>query len=87
MTGASHPLVVPGLEINEVADGYVVHQPALGRVHYLNHTAAVVMEMCNGRNSEAELVRLLQLAYGLGAPPVDDVETCLAGLRAQGLIT
>jgi Coenzyme PQQ synthesis protein D (PqqD) len=81
------PELIPGLEVNEVADGYIVHQQDRGRVHYLNHTAAVVMELCNGRNAAADLPRLLQLAYGLSAPPAEEVEACLTTLRREGLIT
>jgi hypothetical protein len=82
-----YPKLAPGLEVNEVADGYIVHQPDRERVHYLNHTAAIVMELCNGRNAAAELPRLLQLAYGLSAPPAGEVEACLTTLRREGLIT
>jgi hypothetical protein len=81
------PQLAPGLEVNQVADGYIVHQPDRGRVHYLNHTAAIVMELCNGRSAEAELPGLLQLAYGLSAPPAEDVAECLDNLRREGLVT
>jgi len=82
-----YPELVPGLEVNQVADGYIVHQSDRARVHYLNNTAAIVMELCNGRNAEAEMPRLLQLAYELAAPPIGEVEECLKTLRAEGLIT
>jgi hypothetical protein len=81
------PERVSGLEVNEVADGYIVHQPDRARVHYLNNTAAIVMELCNGRNAEADLPRLLQLAFELSAPPAVEVEECLTTLRREGLIT
>ncbi len=82
-----YPERAPGLEVNEVADGFIVHQPDRARVHYLNNTAAIVMELCNGRNAEADLPRLLQLAYELSAPPATEVEECLKTLRREGLIT
>jgi hypothetical protein len=81
-----YPYLVPGVEVNAVEDGYIVHQPDRGRVHYLNNTAAIVMELCNGRNAEADLARLLQLAYGLSAPPAEEVEECLETLRREGLV-
>lgn len=88
MSGSTptYPQLAPGIEVNEVADGTIVHQPDRGRVHYLNNTAAIVMELCNGRNAEADLPKLLQQAYGLAAPPVEDVQTCLTTLRREGLI-
>jgi hypothetical protein len=89
MTGAEsrRPVKAPDLEINEVADGYIVYQPDRDRVHYLNQTAALVLELCNGRNAEADLSELLQLAWDLSAPPVEEVAECLEVLRKEGLIT
>jgi hypothetical protein len=81
-----NPVMAPGLEINAVSDGYIVYQPDRDRVHYLNQTAAVVLELCNGRNAEADLPELLRSAYDLSAPPVEEVAGCLEGLRKEGLI-
>ncbi len=83
---ADLPLIIPGLEINTVEDGYVVHQAELGQVHYLNATAAVVLELCNGLTSATDLPRLVQEAYGLAEPPVEDVAACLTTLREACLI-
>jgi hypothetical protein len=83
---SGNPTRVPGLEINEVADGYIVYQPDRDRVHYLNQTATLLLELCNGRNAESELPELLRLAWDLPAPPVEEVAECLASLRQEGLI-
>ena len=37
-----------GLDVNEVPDGYVIYQTEADRVHYLNKTAAIVFELCDG---------------------------------------
>jgi hypothetical protein len=76
----------PDIEINEVADGYIVYQPGRDRVHYLNQTAAVVLELCNGRDTENDLPELLRLAWDLAVPPVEEVTECLESLRKEGLI-
>lgn len=88
MAGAAsaNPVKAPDLEIDEAADGYIVYQPDRDRVHYLNRTAALVLELCNGRNAEADLPELLQLAWDLPAPPVEEVAECLKLLSMQGLI-
>lgn len=80
------PTTVPGLEINAVSDGYIVYQPDRDRVHYLNQTAALLLELCNGRNAEAELPELVRLAYELSAQPTEEVAGCLEILRKEGLI-
>ena len=77
---------VPGLEINEVADGLVVYQDAGERVHYLNHTAAIVFELCTGENTESEIARLLGDAFDLDATPDAEVRRCLDSLREQGIV-
>ena len=75
-----------GLEINVVDDGFVVYQPSHDRMHYLNHTAGLLLELCNGSHSEADLVAKLRRAYSLPADPADEVASCLEQLRAQELI-
>ena len=85
-SASKNPTTVPGLEINRVADGCIVYQPEHDRVHYLNQTATVVLELCNGLNAEADLPELLRLAYDLPAAPVQEVADCLNTLRAEGVI-
>jgi hypothetical protein len=43
------PVRSDSIDINPVADGYVVYDPATDLVHYLNHTAAMVLELCGGQ--------------------------------------
>lgn len=80
------PARAADIEINRVDDGYVVYHPAQERVHYLNHTAALVLELCTGENDAASIVGLLHTAYELPEPPVDEVAGCLDQLRAEGLV-
>lgn len=67
-------------------DGYVVYQPTHDRVHHLNQTAALVLELCNGRHAPGDMARLLQLAWQLPDAPGEEVAACLAVLRQEGLI-
>ncbi len=80
------PTRTEGLEINVVDDGFVVYQPSHDRVHYLNHTAAFVLELCNGRNRESELAELMRRAYDLPTAPTEEIAACLQTLRKQELI-
>jgi hypothetical protein len=80
------PRQVDGVELNQVADGYVVYQPDRDRVHYLNHTAALVLEMCNGRVTAGEIPGLLKDAYDLAEAPTAEVGECLAKLLDEGLV-
>ncbi len=81
-----HPLALEGVEVVPTADGYVVYDEERDRVHYLNHTAALVLEFCTGENSAEEIVGMLQLAYDLPEPPEAETRECLTRLRAEGLV-
>lgn len=74
------------LEIEPAADGFIVYQADRDRVHYLNHTAALVLEMCAGALPAGGIGALLARLYSLGEPPQGDVESALRELTAEGLI-
>jgi hypothetical protein len=80
------PKQVNELEINKVADGYVVYQPGRERVHYLNNTAAFVLELCDGQLAPDTIVQLLQEAFNLPKPPEAEVAECLKTLFQEGLV-
>ena len=82
----SHPKRASGLEVQEVDDGFMIHQPERDRVHYLNHTAVLVLELSTGENSPARIAELVAAAYGLAEMPETDVTAVLEKLRDEGLV-
>jgi Coenzyme PQQ synthesis protein D (PqqD) len=78
--------MVQDIEINEVADGFIVYHPSRDRVHYLNQTAAIVLEFCTGENDVNSIVDLLQAAYDLPERPEVEISECLAHLSEEGLV-
>ena len=86
MTDEQVPQRVDGLEPYEVDDGLVVYHAAHDRVHYLNSTAAIVFELCNGQHTKAQIAELVRAAWALDDPPYDEIEACLNQLRAEGVI-
>jgi hypothetical protein len=54
-------------------------------VHYLNRTAALVLELCTGRLTPAQIAAAVQQAFDLPAPPLGEVEDTLAKLRTEAL--
>lgn len=80
------PTRTEGLEINEVADGLVVYQADPERVHYLNNTASVVFELCDGRRTVPEITELVGATFSLAEPPTAEVEACVAELLAKGVV-
>ena len=83
---ARFPKKTDDIDVNEVDDGYVVYHRDRERVHYLNHTAALVLEFCTGENGAEEMPNLLKQVYNLSEAPVDEVEECLSKLYEEGLI-
>lgn len=86
LADGAKPTQIPGLEIGFLGDGYVVLHPAEERMHSLNHTAALVLELCTGENDSSEIARLLQNAFGLSEPPLDETRMCLETLFRESLI-
>jgi Coenzyme PQQ synthesis protein D (PqqD) len=73
-----------GLDVNEVPDGYIIYQVAADRVHYLNTTAAIVFELCDGaRDSDDIVSRIKKIFDGAGH---NEVEACIESLLKEGLV-
>jgi PqqD family protein of HPr-rel-A system len=83
---AIRPRMVPGLELNELDDGLIVFSQQTDTVHHLNHTAAVVLELCDGSRTVDEIAAVLAEAFGLPEPPRQQAGECLRSLADQGLI-
>ena len=64
----------------------MIYRPETDRVHYLNHTAVLILELCNGRNTPARIATLLQHAYGLSEAPEEEVADTLVKMTEEGLI-
>ncbi len=82
----SYPQQIDGLDISAAEDGYIIYQPERDCVHYLNPTAVLIMELCNGRNSQDRIAELLKQAYGLGDAPIEVVHQALMKLTSEGLL-
>jgi hypothetical protein len=82
----NNPIRINGLDVNPADDGYIIYQPELDRVHYLNATAVLILELCTGTNSREEIIGLVQQAYGLAEPPVEAVSEALKQLKDEGLL-
>lgn len=80
------PERAPDIEIREVTDGFVAYDPARDRLHFLNLTATMLLESCDGNIRARELPELLAAAYQLAEPPIAEVESCLDRLMSEGLL-
>ncbi len=81
-----HPRHIDGLDLSPADDGYIIYQPEQDRVHFLNPSAVLILELCNGKNSAEEIVELVKQAYSLPAAPLAEVNLALTQLTAEGLL-
>jgi len=81
------PSQADDLELVEVADGFIVYDEGRDRVHFLNHTAAIVLTLCDGKKRDSEIAGLVQRCYELPQPPQSEVAECLEQFRAEGLVS
>ena len=81
------PTREPGLEIEPAGDGFIVYDEGRERVHYLNHTAALVFELSTGELDVRGISEWIAQVYGLAEPPLGDVESALEELVAERLVS
>jgi hypothetical protein len=76
----------PGLEVHEVPDGYIVYQEARDNVCYLNKTAAIMFEFCDGKLDTDDIVTRVAKAFDLGLSAHAEIRACMDSLVKEGLI-
>ncbi|HEY7855136.1 MAG TPA: PqqD family peptide modification chaperone [Terriglobales bacterium] len=81
-----YPKRVNGLEIQPAEDGYIVYQAELDRVHYLNPTAVLILELSDGARTAKEIAALAAEAYGAAAVSAKAVEEAIAKMAVAGLM-
>ena len=74
------------LEVHDVPDGYIVYQSERDRVHYLNKTAAIIFELCDGKREPEEIIARVAKAFELGPAAHDEIRAGLDSLLKEGLI-
>jgi hypothetical protein len=75
-----------GLDVNEVPDGYVIYQTEADRVHYLNKTAAIVFELCDGARGTDDIVARVSKMFEMEGTAHGEIEACVQSLLKEGLV-
>ena len=75
-----------GLDVNEVPDGYVIYQIEADRVHYLNKTAAIVFELCDGARGPEDIVARVGKIFEVEGTADGEIEACIQSLLKEGLV-
>ena len=69
---------------NEVPDGYVIYDKKRNEVHYLNTTAVIVYQLCDGKRSVGDIAEFIKEAYELDKPV--ELGECIESLLKAELI-
>jgi len=75
------------LDINPAEDGFIIYQPDQDRVHFLNSTAVLILELCDGTRPIVELAAMVQEAYGLPEQPIEAVRDAVEKMTQEGLLS
>jgi hypothetical protein len=73
-------------EIREFEDAFMIYQPERDRVHYLNRTAVLILELCTGENTPARIAEILKTTYGLDVSPEREVRQAIRNLIDEELV-
>jgi len=81
-----NPQQVEGLEIHEQPDGCVVYQKSREKVHFLNHTAVFLLELCNGRHSMEEIREIYAATFDRSPAPDQEIAAIFEQFAAEELV-
>jgi len=74
------------LEVHEVPDGYIIYHATRDNVSYLNKTAAIIFEFCDGNLTADEIVTRVSTIFDLNESSHIEIRACMASLIKEGLI-
>jgi hypothetical protein len=86
MLDSDVPRRAEGLEVHESRDGLIIYAAEADEVHYLNPSAALIYELCDGSRTLAETAALVGAAFELPSPPLEDVRSTVSDFVSKGLL-
>ena len=78
--------LAPGIDSLEHEQGLTIRRGSSPRVYDLNHTASIVLRLCDGTRTVGEAAIELASILGLAAVPFAEVSACVQQLRAAGVL-
>jgi PqqD family protein of HPr-rel-A system len=84
----NRPRLRAGVSIVDIDGEAVVYDiPSGGQIHYLNHSAALVLDLCDGTSTIGEMARAIAEVYEMPAEEVEkQVRETVENLEAVGLL-
>lgn len=77
---------IENIETNKVSDGFIISNPKNDMVYFLNHTAAILLELCDGTTSIPQMKQHIQETFNLEDMPGTEIDNSLKELIGYNLI-
>ena len=88
MDGARIPTQVPGYHLEQMDGELLLHHPGSTRTLYLNETATLIWQVCDGQRTIADIAELLQDAFPETDEAIDEqVDVTMRQFFECGAIT
>jgi hypothetical protein len=87
MSEAKHPRHAPDFRLETLDNEVLLYHPGQTKAVYLNETASLVWNLCDGTRDPAEIVELLQEAFPEAVDQIAaDVDRVLQEFASHGAI-
>ncbi len=81
------PKLKQNMYVRDIKDEIAVYDEHTGHVHFLNQTAAFILELCNGTNTKNDIVAKMEEKYEVANEVAEkDVEDVLKNLRENNML-
>jgi nucleoside-diphosphate-sugar epimerase len=81
------PRIEPAVRVTDIDGEAVLYNPNDGLLHYLNHSAALVLDLCDGETTMRQMAEAIADVYEM---PLDEIEpqvrTVVRDLRRRRLL-
>ena len=82
---SDRPMRPQKLTVEKQGDRFFIREA--DKTHTLNHTSVVILELCTGDITVAEIAATLCDYYRLDEAPIEAVKQCVSDLFARGLLS
>ena len=87
MTRNDVPVPVSDYRLEEMDGELLLYHPATTRAVYLNKSASMIWQLCNGERSIVEIIELLRESFPESGDSIEaDVESTLQSFADNGVI-
>jgi len=80
------PKKTDGLEITDTEAGFAVFDPKNGKVHFLNNTGVIILEICDGNHSIDEVVGMIESSYSVTDVTKEEIRNYIENLYHENLL-